>query len=277
MRLGGYVKAPYDGPEQWAREASRLGFRATPSPIDYRADESTVAAYREAASKADIVIAEVGAWGNPLSQDDAVRKEAIAFAQRQLELADRIDARVCVNITGSRSDQWDGPHPDNFTDDTFALIVDSVREIIDGAKPTRSYYALETMPWAIPDSADSYLRLIQAIDRPRMAVHFDPVNMISSPRTFYRNGDMIRDFVAKLGPYIRNGHAKDIALGSKLTVHLSETIPGTGQLDYATFLTELNKLDPDLTLIIEHLDREEDFVQAYAHIKGVADKLNVPI
>jgi sugar phosphate isomerase/epimerase len=277
MRLGGYVKAPYDGPEQWAREVVRLGFRATPSPIDYRADEITVAAYREAASKADIVIAEVGAWGNPLSQDDAVRKEAIAYAQRQLELADRIDARVCVNITGSRSSQWDGPHPDNFSDDTFALIVDSVREIIDGAKPTRSYYALETMPWAFPDSADSYLRLIRAIDRPRLAVHFDPVNMISSPRAFYRNGDMIRDFVAKLGPYVRNGHAKDIAIGGKLTVHLSETIPGTGQLDYATFLTELNKLDPDLTLIIEHLDGEEDYVQAYAYIKSVADKLNVPI
>jgi len=277
MRLGGYVKAPYEGPREWARHARRLGYRAAPFPVDHRAGEQVAEAYRSAAEEAGIVIAEVGAWGNPISPDGETRKEAIRFAQRQLELADRIGARVCVNITGTLAEQWDGPHPGNFSDDAFALIVDSVREIIDAVKPERTCYALETMPWALPDSADAYLGLIAAIDRPQLAVHFDPVNMISSPRTFYRNADLIRDFVSKLGPYIRNAHAKDIALGGKLTVHLSETLPGTGRLDYAVFLTELNKLDPELTLVIEHLNTEEEYAQAYAHIKGIADRLNVPV
>ena len=276
MRLGGYVKTPYAGPEEWAREARLLGYRAAPLPIDCQAGESAEE-YRKAAAAADIVIAEVGAWGNPISPDDAVRAEAIAFAQRQLALADRIGARVCVNIAGSRGEQWDGPHPDNFSDDAFALIVDSVREIIDAVKPTRTCYALETMPWAMPDSADAYLRILSAVDRPQLAVHFDPVNMIASPRTFYRNADLIRDFVSKLGPYIRNAHAKDIELGSRLTVHLSETIPGQGELDYGVFLTELNKLDPELTLIIEHLNTPEQYAQAYSFIKDEAYRANVPL
>ena len=277
MRLGGYVKSRWDGPEQWAREARRLGYRAAPCPIDHRADESLVAELRTAAERADIVIAEVGAWGNPISRDKATGEQAIQLAQWQLELADRLGARVCVNISGSRGEQWDGPHADNFTDDTFALIVDSVRAIIDAVKPTRTSYALEMMPWALPDGADSYARLLEAIDRPQMAVHFDPVNIVSSPRALYGSGALIRDFVAKLGSRIRNVHAKDISIGSKLTVHLSEVVPGRGQLDYRAFLTELNRLDRDLPLIVEHLETEEQFNEACGFIRGVAGELGIEV
>jgi len=222
MRLGGYVKREYNGADEWIAAAQELGYRAVPCPIDHRADEAVIRAFADAARAHDIAISEVGAWGNPISQDEHTRKQAILFAQKQLELAEKIEARVCVNITGSRGEQWDGPHPDNLTDDTFALIVDSVREIIDAVKPRRTFYALEMMPWAYPDSADSYLKLIEAIDRPQLAVHFDPVNIINSPEKFYRNGEIIRDFIRRLGGKIRNCHAKDIILHGKLTVHLNQ-------------------------------------------------------
>ena len=115
--------------------------------------------------KADIVIAEVGAWSNPISIDDTEREAALEKCRIQLALADRIGANCCVNISGSRGPKWDGPHPDNLTDDTFDLIVESVRLIIDDVKPTRTFYALETMPWAYPEGPDSYLGLLKAIDR----------------------------------------------------------------------------------------------------------------
>lgn len=51
-----------------------------------------------------------------------------------------------------------------------------------------------------PDSVKNYVRLIQAIDRPRCAAHFDPVNLVNSPQRYFRSGDLIRDFVEKLGP-----------------------------------------------------------------------------
>jgi sugar phosphate isomerase/epimerase len=275
MRIGGYIKAEYDGPEEWAHTVLRYGYRASPCPIDHSADDAVVAAYRDAAKTHDIVISEVGAWSNPISPDETVRREAIRYAQRQLDLAERIGARVCLNITGSRGDQWDGPHPDNLTSATFELIVDAVREIIDAVKPRHSCYALEMMPWAYPDSADSYLELIRAIDRPQLAVHFDPVNIINSPDKYYLNGDLIRDFVAKLGSRIRNCHAKDVILHGRLTVHLEETIPGTGQLDYRTFLTEINRLDSDIPVVIEHLENEDQYLQAFDYISRIANKLHV--
>ena len=76
-----------------------------------------------------------------------------------------------------------------------------------------------------PDSPDSYLELIKAIDRPAFAVHLDPVNIICSPQLFYSNGAFLRECFTKLGPYIKGCHAKDIALGETLTVHLTEVRP----------------------------------------------------
>ncbi|CAM4045681.1 sugar phosphate isomerase/epimerase family protein [Cohnella lubricantis] len=276
MRLGGQVFLEDRTPDSWANALKQAGFRAAPCPVS-GSDAEELNAYVAAARANDILISEVGAWSNPISRDEKIRREAIAYCKQRLDAAERIGAGCCVNIAGSRSEQWDGPDPDNFSDDTFALIVDTTREIIDAVKPKRTVFALEMMPWVFPDSADSYLALIQAIDRKGFGVHFDPVNIVSSPRIYYRTGDMIRDFFAKLGPYIRNCHAKDIKLGGKLTVHLDEVIPGQGVLDYRAFLTELNQLDPDVSLIIEHLHTNEDYAQAADYIRKTAAELNIAL
>ncbi|WP_274648952.1 sugar phosphate isomerase/epimerase family protein [Paenibacillus humicola] len=277
MRLGGYVFVENKEPETWADALQKEGFRAAVCPVNADAGEALADAYVKAAEARGILISEVGAWSNPLSADPEVRNKAVDYCKRQLALAERIGARCCVNIAGSRGEQWDGPHPDNFSGETFDLIVETTREIIDAVKPKRTFFSLETMPWVYPDSADTYLALLKAIDRPGFAVHLDPVNMVSSPRTYYRNGEMIKDFFAKLGPYIKNCHAKDIRLSGKLTVHLDEVVPGTGALDYRTYLTELAKLDADTPLIIEHLSTQEQYRQAAAYIRQSAESLSIEL
>ncbi|MGO4185330.1 sugar phosphate isomerase/epimerase family protein [Paenibacillus sp. TAF43_2] len=277
MRLGGQVFLENKNPESWSNALIQAGFRATTCPIDGNEDISELDDYLAAAAKHDILISEVGAWSNPISRNEEIRRKAIAYCTQRLELAERMAAQCCVNIAGSRGEQWDGPDPENFSDETFELIVETTREIIDAVKPERTVFALEMMPWVFPDSADSYLALIKAIDRKGFGVHFDPVNIISSPRAYYQNGKIIRDFFAKLGPYIRNCHAKDILLRGQLTVHLDEVIPGQGLLDYRTFLTELNKLHPDTTLIIEHLSTNEQYQQAREYISKTASELNISL
>jgi len=197
------------------------------------------------------------------------RKAALEKCRRQLALADRIGARCCVNITGSRGEKWDGPSADNYTCETFDMIVETTRAIIDDVKPTRTYFTLETMPWAYPDSPDSYARLFEAIDRKRFAVHLDPVNLVCSPQRYYGNAALIRECFKKLGPHIKSCHAKDILLHPRLTTHLDEVRPGTGGLDYATFLKELSKLT-DVPLMLEHLPNAEEYTKAAEHIRGVA-------
>jgi len=274
LRLGGPVFEKVQDPQGWVAALRKLGYSAAYCPVGADATDDVVKAYEQAAAQANITIAEVGAWSNPISPDEPTRKAALAKCRRQLDLADRIGARCCVNITGSRATQWDGPAAENYTQETFDMIVETTRSIIDDVKPTRTYFALETMPWAYPDSADSYLRLFRAIDRERFAVHLDPVNLVCSPRRYYGNAALIRECFAKLGPYIRSCHAKDILLHPRLTTHLDEVRPGQGGLDYATFLRELSKF-PGVPLMLEHLPNAEEYAQAAEHIRGVAQEIGL--
>ena len=278
MRLGGPLFKPFDDPEGWIAALKYHGYTAATTPIRDTDDSNLISAYAQAAQENDIVIAEVPAFGNnPISPDEETRKQGLETCQQRLALADQIGARCCVNVAGSRAERWAAPHEDSYTDETFDLIVQSVRDIIDAVNPTRSFYTMEMMPWMIPDSADSNLALLKAVDRKQFAVHFDPVNIINSPRRYFNNGALIKECFDKLGPYIKSCHAKDILMHDKLTVHLDEVQPGLGNLDYVTFLTELNKLDPDTPLMLEHLKGEEPYSQAADHIRGVAQKIDIAL
>jgi len=274
LRLGGPVFEKVQDPEGWVAALKKLGYSAAYCPVGPDAGEDVVRAYEETAAKAGIIIAEVGAWSNPISPDEPTRKAALEKCRTHLALADRIGARCCVNIAGSRSEKWDGPDAANFTKQTFDMIVETTRSIIDAVKPTRTYFTLETMPWAYPDSPDSYLQLFKAIDRRQFAVHLDPVNLVCSPQRYYGNGQLIRECFEKLGPHIRSCHAKDILLHPQLTTHLDEVRPGTGGLDYAVFLKELSKL-PGTPLMIEHLSKPEEYAQAADYIRGVAKTIGL--
>lgn len=275
MRLGAGVSAE-GGSEAWAAKLKAKGYSATVLPVGAIKSDSDADEFARAAAGADVMIAEVGAWSNTVSCDDDTRRAAIALCQERLALADRVGARCCVNVAGSRQ-KLRGPHPDNFSGATFDMIVETVQEIIDAVRPTRTYYTLETMPWIPPDSVDSYLSLLTAIDRDRCAVHFDPVNLIYSPRQFYDNATMIRDFCTRLGWITRSCHAKDSVFEEGLTAHFSEGRAGTGGLDYATFLREIHRLDPEMPLIIEHLKTEKEYDLAAEHIRGVARDNNIAV
>ncbi len=274
LRLGGPVFEKVRDPDGWVNALKKLGYAAAYCPVAANAGDDTVRAYETAARRANIVIAEVGAWSNPISPDGPTRKAALEKCRRQLALADRIGARCCVNITGSRGEKWDGPSPKNLTRETFDMIVETTRSIIDDVKPTRTYFTLETMPWAYPDSPDSYVRLLEAIDRKRFAVHLDPVNLVCSPQRYYGNAALIRECFEKLGPHVKSCHAKDILLHPRLRTHLDEVRPGTGGLDYATFLKELSRLT-DVPLMLEHLPNAEEYGKAAEHIRSVAREVGM--
>lgn len=272
MRLGGPIFTSQPDPEQWVASLKKSKYRAAYCPIDANAGKEIIRAYETAAAEAGIVIAEVGAWSNPLSPDPDTRSKALEYCQKQLALADEIGAVCCVNIAGSCGARWDGPHPDNLTQATFERIVTTVRQIIDAVKPIRTFFTLETMPWMYPDSPESYLDLIKAIDRDRFAVHLDPVNLICSPQRYFGNAALIRDCFQELGMYIKSCHAKDILLSEQLTTHLDEVRPGLGNLDYRVFLAELNKLGQDTPLMLEHLAQEEEYQLAARYIRTVAQE-----
>ncbi|MCX6303119.1 MAG: sugar phosphate isomerase/epimerase [Bacteroidia bacterium] len=274
LRLGGPVQGTFTDPGVWVRAVKSLGYSAAYCPVQPGAPSELIRSLRTEAEKNNVLIAEAGVWNNPLDPDENARKEAIKKNVDTLRLADEIGAHCCVNISGARGEIWDGPYAGNYAKETFDMIVETVRTIIDQVKPEHTFYTLEPMPFMLPDSPDSYLELIMAIDRKQFAAHLDPVNMISSPQRYYKNTEFIKECFAKLGPYIKSVHAKDIIILPELTVHLEERRPGLGALDYAILLQEASRLK-DIPVMLEHLETMEDYKLAADYVRETGKKAGV--
>jgi L-ribulose-5-phosphate 3-epimerase UlaE len=195
------------------------------------------------------------------------RRQNLATVTDGLALADVIGARCCVDIAGSFNPTvWYGPHPENLSPKFFEAAVENARKIIDAVKPKRAKLSYEMMGWAIPDSPDSYVKLIHAVDREAFAVHLDVCNMVNSPEKFYHNTELINESFNKLGRWIVSCHAKDLTWDVEMNVHFREVRPGTGSIDYATYLRRLAQLPSPPPLMIEHLSKPEEYDQARQHI-----------
>jgi sugar phosphate isomerase/epimerase len=270
IRLGAALPVQSEDPEAIARAYREAGYHAAVCPPARLDQPERLRAIREAFARHDVLLAEVGVWNNLLDPDSAKRVANLEANIQALALAEELGARCCVNIAGSFNPAcWDGPHPRNLSEEAFELTVQHVRRILAAVKPQRTRYALETMPWALPDSVESYLQLIEAINLPEFGVHLDPVNLINCPSRYYDNTGLLRTCFARLGAWIVSCHAKDILLREQLTVHLDEVRPGLGALDYATYLLELDRLPGELPLIIEHLPAAE-YPPARQHLLEVA-------
>ncbi len=276
MRLGGPVFIDSEDPEQIAQAHRALGYRGGYCPHVELEDKEHIRAIREAFAKHDVTIAEVGVWNNLLEADAAKRKANMTAMKRALALADEVGALCCTNIAGSRNPQlWAGLDAENLTQGSFDAIVANAREIIDEVKPKRAKLTFEMMPWCFPDTADSYLDLMKAIDRKGFAVHLDIVNVINSPRRYFDTTSIIRECFAKLGPHILACHLKDIRLQGELTTHLDEVLVGEGGFDIATYLREADKLPQQPPMLLEHLQTAEQYEQARQYVVKLAAKIGV--
>jgi sugar phosphate isomerase/epimerase len=274
VRLGGPVSGNFSDPAEWVKAVRSLGYSAAYCPVQPDVSGDIIRAFREESKKSNILISEVGVWNNMLDPDESKRKEAVEKNIKSLQLADEIGAKCCVNISGARGEIWDGPYPGNYARETFEMIVGSVRKIIDEVKPSSAFYTLEPMPYMLPDSPDTYLDLIRAVDRKQFAVHLDPVNMISSPQRYFDNGAFLKECFAKLGAYIKSIHAKDIIIMPELTLHLEERRPGLGSLDYTVFLREVSRLG-DIPFMLEHLKTQEEYILAAAYVRETGRKAGI--
>ena len=273
LRLGGPIFLKADDPAQLAQEHKRLGYSAAYCPAVKTEESDRIRAIERAFAKADVVLAEVGAWVNMMDQNADKRRQNLAYVIDRMALADAVGARTCVNIAGSMNPkQWDGPDSRNYSREFFDATVENVRKILDSVKPKRSRFSIEMMPWALPDSPDDYLRLFRAVDRSNFGVHVDVCNIVTSPQKYFRNGEIIDELFRKLGKWVTSCHAKDL-WGYR--VHLAETIPGRGGIDYESYLRSLVRYAPEAPLMLEHLSKAEEYDEGRRYILDVGTRIGI--
>ena len=278
IRLGAPIFLRSNDPAELAREHRRLGYGAAYCPNADPKDADRLRAIEKAFAAEHVVIAEVGAWKNMVDPDAAKRKANLDVVIERCALADAVGARCCVDIAGSYNPEfWYGMHPKNLSKEFFDATVENCRHVIDAVKPTRTKFTIEMMPWNLPDDVDSYVALIHAVARPAFAVHLDVCNIINCPKRFYESGEVIRECFGKLGRWIVSCHAKDLQWVPEFNVHFAEVVPGRGQVDYRTYLTELAKLPQEPPLMLEHLKTAEEYDEGCAYIRKVAADTGVQV
>ena len=271
--LGGPIFLKSNDPDELAAEHRRLGYSAAYCPEAKLSDTDRIKAIERAFARAKVAIAEVGAWKNMLDPDPEKRRVNLAYVTERCALAEAVGARCCVDIAGSYNPNvWYGPNPKNLSRQFLDATVENCRQVIDSVKPKRTQFTIEMMGWSIPDSPDSYLELIRAVDRPAFGVHLDVCNGVNCPKRFYENSAYISECFSKLGRYIRSCHAKDLQWVVELNVHFLEVIPGRGQIDYSRYLTELSRFPVPTPLMLEHLKTAEEYEEGARYIREVAAK-----
>lgn len=267
MRLGTSSPLKHSSPEEWASKQIALGCKTVVFPLSCNDPEEKIIAYKEAADRAGLTIAEVGIWRNALAADPEERRANMDYCVNQLRLADYLGARCAVNVAGAFGPRWDGGYRANFTDEAFKETVAMVQEIFDRADVKRSHFTLEPMPWMIPTGPKEYIRLMEAVGRDRFAVHMDIINMINSADRYFHPEEFIDECAELLGKHIRSCHIKDVHLSEKYTLRLEECGPGDGEFPLKYYAEKMHEIDPEMPIILEHLNTDEEYIRYMGYLQ----------
>ncbi len=274
MKLGVSSPLQHESPAQWARRHKELGLEAINFSPNCEDDPALVEEYVRAVRAQQLTIAEVGIWRNTLDPDEDARRKAVRFAVGQLELADRIGARCCVNIIGARGSRWDGAYKDNYSRETWDLGVKTIREIIDAVQPRNTYFTIESMPWMVPTGPDEYLHLLEAVDRDRFAVHMDVFNWMTTPKRYFYNEDFIEECFEKLGKLVKSCHLKDVRMEEDYTLFFRETYMGNVAVNIRHLIETATSYDKDMPFIIEHLNTDEEYLDSIRYVKELINQIH---
>ena len=288
IKLGRYGVDYKGDPDAYVRQYVEEGYRAIYAP-ELKPGDPAIKALVAAVDKAGLVIGEAGAWRNLVAHDEAKRKANLQYAVDTLAAADEMGVVACVAFHGTvghpgdgwgLSDNYDyGPHPDNLGEAGFQRAVETARYVIDAVRPKRTKFSLEMVPWLVTGTPESYLRLIQAVDRPAFAAHIDAANMIVSPSLYFDTPGMLRHGFELLGPYVVSAHAKDIVMQGgpgRISFHMDEVPVGAGNLDYRAYLRELDALGRGIPLMLEHYT-EAEYTIGRDHIRKVGREIGVEV
>ena len=273
MKLGISSPLTHNSPEEWADNQVRLGCKSVVFPVGSDEPDEKIDAYKQAADSRDLMIAEVGVWRNVLSKDKDESKRNMEYCINQLKLADRIGARCCVNVAGSFGPRWDGGYRENFTKEAWTTTVESIQYIIDQADVRNTYFTIEPMPWMYPRGPKEYLKLIEAVDRERFAVHLDIINMVTGSERYFAPEEFVDECISALGSSIRSCHIKDVHLKEEYTIQLEECAPGKGEFPLAYYMKKIDELDPDIPMILEHLSTDEEYVHYFEDLKKLGGNI----
>ncbi|MFN8528102.1 MAG: sugar phosphate isomerase/epimerase family protein [Anaerolineae bacterium] len=240
------------------RWAIDLGFHGVGAHLTVPA--STVSDQTAASAKAafaDQKLPFLQLWGPYpciISPDESIRRAGVEGARDIVKLAAKMgvpESGVRPTSLNPRGDWW--PHGDNYKPETEDRLVRSLSEIVQTAEDYGIDIVLETHVTTTLNTPQAIRRVIERTGSKRIKINLDPCNFVGDLQTAFNLKPMLTNLFAELGQYIATVHLKDFMLEDRFVVHITETVIGTGLMDFETILNLVHQTKPDAYVVIEHL------------------------
>lgn len=217
-----------------------------------------------------------GYWQCLVHPDEGKRHEAVTVLQAALKIAGWLGARSIDTGPGSLNPRgpW-FPHPDNWTATARRQLIRSLRECVSAAEDAGVYLGLEAHQLVTLATPEIVRDVLDAVDSEWIRSDLDPANWITL-ETAFDTGPAIDRMFDVLGTHVISGHAKDSRIEDRLTIHIDACSPGTGTLDFKTYLRRMEALDPSYPLIVEGASFEQ-WPKAAAYLHEIAAELQIRV
>lgn len=233
--------------------------------------------------------------------DPAVRAHVVGKIERGIEVAHDLGAHYCLIRTGSLSPRGSySPARANHTREAHDRLIESLRHIADKAEAVGQVIVIETHVLTIMNSPEMNVAVVNEVGSPQIQIVMDYVNHFQTLEQVYKSTERIHQIFDTMGAVCPVGHCKDISVNEGFVVHLSEEVPGDGELDLATMLQRWHALRPNGYMLLEHLSAKEGietpdhpgeklgwtprematfdlYARAARHVQRIASEAGVPI
>jgi sugar phosphate isomerase/epimerase len=194
-----------------------------------------------------IQVAVLGCYINLAVRDEALRRPQLERFKQHLRLAPQFGCSVVGTETGSLHADF-SRHPDNGGEEAFAIVRESVRELVREAEQCGVNVGIEAVERYVISSPRRLRRLLDEIGSPRLQVILDPVNLLAASNHEAQD-DILREALDLLGDAIAIIHAKDFAMRDGV---FEERPAGAGTLRYGALLRWLKQRRPGIPVLLEN-------------------------
>ena len=256
-----------------AQRAARLGYQGVSIGFDHRWTETDLVGIRWAFDEQGVDIVELRCYCNFVTPRDDEARRNVERLQYALRAGGLLNCDHAVTYAGSRHpdpEQHFAPHPDNWSDATWDLLVKRAWSLLDGVDDVGVRLCFAPCRTTTLNTLDSLAELVADVATVRVRVALDPAALLT-PEAAAHPGQALAEIFARLSDAIAVAHATDVALieaGPE-----PQTTParlGEGILDYATYLKLLDALELDTPLVVTYQGTDAGYERALSTLREAA-------
>lgn len=196
--------------------------------------------------KQDIQIAVLGCYINMIHPDQMERRKSLERFKEHIRFARDFGCSIVGTETGNVNAEIIYTE-ENFKEEPFLEVVESVRELVEEAEKFGVIVGVEAGVNHPIYSPEVMRRLLECVQSNNLQVILDPVNLLTID-TYKNQDEIIKEAFDLLGDRLVILHAKDFIIEDHA---LKPTAVGKGLLNYELILTLIKEKKPYINILME--------------------------